>query len=423
VVVCRGRELSRRASLSPEDAPSDRPTSRQAPPEATHMVSPVKADLAGPRIDKGLDNVYVKETSICFIDGHRGRLQYRGYDIRDLAAHSTFEETAYLLWYGRLPDREELAAFTGELAGNRPIPKEIVSLLKGLPKNTAPIDAIRTAVSALGALDPELNDPSPEANLRKALRITAKIPTIAAAFQRIRNAQRIVKPNPKYSTAADYLRMLTGLKPDKRTARIMDVALILHADHSMNAGSFAATVAASTLADLYACIVAAIAALKGPLHGGANETAIRALLGIESAEKAEKFVQHTLAAEAKVFGFGHRVYKTWDPRALILRDIAADLSKRSGNDRLFQVATAVEEAVVRQLGPKGIYPNVDYYAGIVYYLLGLQPDLFPATFAVSRTTGWAAHVLEYWEDNRLLRPLDWYVGPKDLVYVPLDERA
>ena len=375
-----------------------------------------------PHIDKGLDDVYVKQTTICMVDGVQGRLLYRGYDIRDLAKFSTFEETAYLLWYGRLPNREQLTAFSGDLAANRPIPHAIVSLLKVLPKNTAPIDALRTAVSALGALDPELSDMSRDANLRKAVRLAAKVPTIVAAFHRIRGGQRVVKPNAKYATAKDYLRMITGLKPDNRAARIMDVALILHADHSMNAGSFAATVAASTLPDLYSCIVAAIATLKGPLHGGANEEAIRALLAIDSPEKAEAFVRDTIAARTKVFGFGHRVYKTWDPRALILRDIAKELSAKMGNPKLFEVAKAVEDAVVRQLGPKGIYPNVDYYAGIVYYLLGLPPDMFPATFAVSRVTGWVAQVLESWEDNRIMRPLDYYVGPTDAVYAPIDQR-
>ncbi len=376
-----------------------------------------------PKIDKGLDDVYVMESRICFVDGQKGRLLYYGYDIRDLADHSTFEETAYLLWRGRLPNREQLAAFASELAANRPIPKGIVSLLKGLPKETAPIDALRTAVSALAGYDPELSDRSREANLRKGLRIAAKIPTIVGAFHRIRNGQRVVKPNPRYTTATDFLRMLSGKKPDKRTARIMDVALILHADHSMNAGTFAATVAASTLPDLYSCVVAAIATLKGPLHGGANETAIRALLAIETPEKAEEYVLKTLAAGQKVFGFGHRVYKTWDPRALILQDIAKKLSARTGNEKLFAVAKAVEETMVREVGTKGIYPNVDYWAGIVYYMLGLAPDLFPATFAVARITGWVAHVLEYWEDNRIMRPLDWYVGPKEALYVPIDQRS
>ena len=375
-----------------------------------------------PKIDKGLDDVYVMESRVCFVDGVKGRLLFYGYDIRDLADHSTFEETAYLLWHGKLPNREQLAAFTEELAANRAIPKGIVSLLKGIPKETVPIDALRTAVSALAGSDPELNDPSREANLRKAMRIAAKVPTIVGAFHRIRSGLRVVRPNPKYGTATDYLRMLTGKKPDKRTARIMDIALTLHADHSMNAGSFAATVAASTLPDLYSCVVAAIATLKGPLHGGANETALRALLEIESPPAAEEYVLKTLAAGKLVFGFGHRVYKTYDPRAIILQDIAKKLSVQTANEKVFQVAKAVEQTMVRELGPKGIYPNVDYYAGVVYYLLGLPPDLFPVTFAVSRISGWVAHILEYWEDNRIMRPLDLYIGPREAVYVPIDLR-
>ncbi len=376
----------------------------------------------GPRIDKGLDDIFVKETRICYVDGKTGRLLYRGYDIRDLAQHSTYEESAYLLWNERLPRRDELDAFSAELAANRGIPGELVSLLKRLPKETVPIDALRTAVSALAAFDPDLNDASREANLRKAVRLAAKIPTIVAAFHRIRDGQRVVRPNPKYGHATDYLRMLTGKKPNKETARILDVALILHADHSMNAGSFSATVAASTLPDLYSCVVAGIATLKGPLHGGANETALRALLGIGSPDRADEYVAKTLAAGQKVWGFGHRVYKTWDPRALILQEFARRLSERQGDMTLFEIAKAVEEGVVGRLKDRGIYPNVDYYAGVVYYLLGLRPDLFPATFAVSRIAGWVAHVLEYWEDNRIMRPLDWYVGPREAVYVPIDNR-
>ncbi|HLB68727.1 MAG TPA: citrate/2-methylcitrate synthase [Thermoplasmata archaeon] len=376
----------------------------------------------GPRIDKGLENIYVKETRICFVDGRTGRLLYRGYDIRDLADHSTFEETMYLLWHARLPNRAELAEFSAELGANRAIPAEIAAMIKKFPKTMVPIDALRTAVSALGAYDPELNVTSREANLRKGLRLGAKMPTLVAAFHRIRTGDRIVRPSPKYNTATDYLRMLTGKKPDKRTARIMDIALTLHADHSMNAGSFAATVAASTLPDLYSCVVAAIATLKGPLHGGANETALRALLEIESPPAAEEYVLKTLAAGKLVFGFGHRVYKTYDPRAIILQDIAKKLSVQTANEKVFQVAKAVEQTMVRELGPKGIYPNVDYYAGVVYYLLGLPPDLFPVTFAVSRISGWVAHILEYWEDNRIMRPLDLYIGPREAVYVPIDLR-
>jgi citrate synthase len=376
----------------------------------------------GPRIDKGLDDIFVKETRICFVDGTTGRLLYAGYDIRDLAAHSTFEETTYLLWHGRLPSREQLTPFSAELAAHREVPAELVALLKKLPKTMAPIDALRTAVSALSAYDPELNATSREANVRKGIRLVAKMPTLVAAFHRIRNGQRVVRPNPKYGAATDYLRMLMGRKPDKVTSRILDAALVLHADHSMNAGTFAATVAASTLADLYSCVAAAIATLKGPLHGGANEQAVKALLEIGSPDRADEYVAKTLASGDRVSGFGHRVYKTWDPRSLILAEYAKKLSERKGDMALYGVAKAVEEAVVRRLGDKGIYPNVDYYAGVVYQLLGLPPDLFPTTFAVARVSGWVAHVLEYWEDNRIMRPLDWYVGPREAVYVPIDRR-
>ena len=376
----------------------------------------------GPRIDKGLDDIFVKETRICSVDGTTGRLLYAGYDIRDLADHSTFEETTYLLWHGRLPSREQLTPFSAELAAHREVPAELVALLKKLPKTMAPIDALRTAVSALSAYDPELNATSREANVRKGIRLVAKMPTLVAAFHRIRNGQRVVRPNPKYGAATEYLRMLMGRKPDKVTSRILDAALVLHADHSMNAGTFAATVAASTLADLYSCVAAAIATLKGPLHGGANEQAVKALLEIGSPDRADEYVAKTLASGDRVSGFGHRVYKTWDPRSLILAEYAKKLSERKGDMALYGVAKAVEEAVVRRLGDKGIYPNVDYYAGVVYQLLGLPPDLFPTTFAVARVSGWVAHVLEYWEDNRIMRPLDWYVGPREAVYVPIDRR-
>ncbi len=377
----------------------------------------------GPRIDKGLDDIYVKETRICLVDGKTGRLLYRGYDIRDLAAHSTFEETVYLLWYGRLPKREELEKFSAHLATNRDVPPDVLTVLKKLPKTMTPIDALRTAVSALSAYEPGLNDMSRDANLQKGLRLAAKIPTLVAAFHRIRNSQRIVKPNPKYSHATDYLRMLTGRKPDKMSARVLDVALVLHADHSMNAGSFAATVAASTLTDLYSCFVAAIATLKGPLHGGANETALKALLGIGAPDRADDYVAKTLEVGGRVFGFGHRVYRTWDPRALILQGYSRKLSERKGDMTVFEIAKAVEDAVLKRLQDRGIYPNVDYYAGVVYHLLGLPPDLFPTTFAVSRISGWVAHIIEYWEDSRIMRPLDWYVGPREAVYVPIGERG
>lgn len=377
---------------------------------------------AKPKIDKGLDDVYVKESSICLVDGQKGRLLYRGWDIRDLAEHSSFEETVYILIHGRLPNLRELVEARQWIGEARLIDPEMVKLLRSMPKDAPPIDVLRTAVSYLSNFDKERDDPTRAANMRKAQRLIGKLPTLVAAAQRLREGKRVVPPNPSLGHAEDFLRMLTGKKPDPLSTKVMDVALILHADHSMNASAFAATVAASTLADLYSAIVAAIATLKGPLHGGANEAALKTMLAIGKPENAESYVLNTLRNHGKVYGFGHRVYKTWDPRALILREYARQLSELSGNQDLFQIAEIVQDTVVRELGSKYIYPNVDFYSGLTYHLLGIPADLFTPTFAVSRIAGWTAHVNEYWEDNRLVRPLDYYVGPTDNVYVPIDQR-
>lgn len=378
---------------------------------------------AKPKIDKGLDDIYVKESSICLVDGHEGRLLYRGWDIRDLAQHSTFEETIYILIHGRLPNKEELAEAKRAFGEARAIGPEIVRLLRCMPEDAPPIDVLRTAVSFLSNFDKERDDPTRAANMRKAQRLIGKMPTLVATHQRIRQGKRVITPDPNLGIAEDFLRMLTGKKPDPLSAKVMDVALILHADHSMNASAFAATVAASTLADLYSAIVAAIATLKGPLHGGANEAALKTMLTIGKPENAASYVLNTLQNHGKIFGFGHRVYKTWDPRALILREYARQLSELRGQEDLFHVAEIVQDTVVRELSSKHIYPNVDFYSGLTYYLLGIPLDLFTPIFAVSRVAGWTAHVIEYWEDNRLVRPLDYYVGPTHNVYVPVEQRA
>jgi len=370
-----------------------------------------------------LDDLYVKESSICLVDGQQGRLLYRGWDIRDLAEHSSFEETVYILIHGRLPNLRELVEARRWIGEARLIDPEMIKLLRRMPKDAPPIDVLRTAVSYLSNFDKERDDPTRAANMRKAQRLIGKLPTLVAAAQRLREGKRVLPPNPNLGHAEDFLRMLTGKKPDPLSTKVMDVALILHADHSMNASAFAATVAASTLADLYSAIVAAIATLKGPLHGGANEAALKTMLAIGKPENAESFVLNTLRNHGKVFGFGHRVYKTWDPRALILREYSRQLSELRGNQDLFQVAEIVQDTVVRELGSKHIYPNVDFYSGLTYHLLGIPTDLFTPTFAVSRIAGWTAHVNEYWEDNRLVRPLDYYVGPTDNVYVPIEQRA
>ncbi len=378
---------------------------------------------AKPKIDKGLDDVYVKESSICLVDGVKGRLLYRGWDIRDLAEHSSFEETVYILIHGRLPTRKELEDAKQAFSENRPIGPEVVKLLRCMPADAPPIDVLRTAVSYLSNFDKERDDPTRGANMRKAQRLIGKFPTLVATAQRIREGKRPVAPDPSLGIAEDFLRMLTGKRPDALSAKVLDVALILHADHSMNASAFAATVAASTLADLYSAIVAAIATLKGPLHGGANEAALKTMLTIGKPETAEAFVLNTLQSHGKIFGFGHRVYKTWDPRAIILREYARRLSELRGQQDLFHVAEIVQDTVVRELSAKHIYPNVDFYSGLTYHLLGAPTDLFTPIFAVSRIAGWTAHVIEYWEDNRLVRPLDYYVGPTDNVYIPIDQRA
>jgi len=378
---------------------------------------------AKPKIEKGLDDVYVKESSICLVDGVKGRLLYRGWDIRDLAEHSTFEETIYILIHGRLPTKTELGEARQAFAENRGIGPEVVKLLRCMPPDAPPIDVLRTAVSYLSNFDAERDDPTRAANMRKAQRLIGKFPTLVAAAQRIREGKRPVAPDPSLGIAEDFLRMLTGRKPDRLSAKVMDVALILHADHSMNASAFAATVAASTLADLYSTIVAAVATLKGPLHGGANEAALKTMLAIGKPENAESYVQNTLRNHGKIFGFGHRVYKTWDPRALILREYARQLSDLRGQEDLFKVAEIVHDTVVRELASKHIYPNVDFYSGLTYHLLGIPTDLFTPIFAISRVAGWTAHVIEYWEDNRLVRPLDYYIGPTDNVYVPIDQRT
>jgi len=386
------------------------------------MVSPVKTDFAGPRIDKGLDNIYVKETSICFVDGQRGRLLYRGYDIRDLAAHSTFEETVFLLLEGRLPNREELKKTKAELAAGRTLPPFVLRLLRSMPEHMPPMDVLRTAVSYLSNFDPERDDTTRAANQRKARRLVAQFGTVVATYERIRKGHRVLRPDPKLGHAEDFLRMMSGKKPDPVRARMMDVAMILYADHAMNASTFAATVAASTRSDLYSTIIAALSTLKGPLHGGAIEAALRGMEMAATSERAEDYVLATLRNHEVVYGFGHRVYKTYDPRALIQKEFARQLADMSGDDRLYRIATTIEETVVREIGSKGVYPNVDFYSGLVFQGLGIPTDLFTPVFAVARIAGWTAQVIEYWEDNRLLRPLDWYVGPKDLVYVPVDER-
>ncbi len=374
-------------------------------------------------IKKGLDEVYVKKTRISWIDGQNGKLYYRGYSIEDLAKHSTFEETAFLLWYGRLPKRDELSKFKSTLVSFRWIPDELVDLMKRVPRKAHPMDILKIGIAAAATYDPELEDMSSIANIRKAMRILAKAPTIIAAWHRIRNNQDPVEPTNDLDHAANFLYMLNGEKPDELSSRIMDVALILHAEHGMNASTFAAMVTASTLSDIYSAVVSGISALKGPLHGGANERALRMIMEVGSPENAESYVLRKLAKKERIMGFGHRVYKAYDPRAKILKEYARMLCEKKGDMRLYETAIKIEEVVLRELSRKRIFTNVDFFSGIVYHHLGIPSDLFTTIFAMARIVGWTGHVLEYWSENRIIRPRALYVGELDKKYLPIDERC
>ncbi len=373
-------------------------------------------------IHKGLDNVYVKESKICFIDGEASKLFYRGYSIEDLAANSTFEETAYLLIYGSLPTRRQLESFEKRILSNRPLEPGLLQLIRSFPLTSDPMDVLRTAVSALALYDAQPTTEKIEERIDKALRILGKTPTIIAAFDRLRNRKEPIPPRSDLSHAADFLQMLTGKAPDPYDAHVMDVALILHAEHEMNASTFSCTVTASTLADMYSIITSGIGTLRGPLHGGANEAALKTVMEVGDPSRAEEYVTKALAEKKRIMGFGHRVYKTWDPRYVILKKLGAQLASQKGETKLFETATAIEESALKHLAGSSIFPNVDSYSGIVFHTLGIPTDLFTPIFAMSRIAGWTAHAIEYLEANRLIRPKALYVGQIGLAYTPIDSR-
>ncbi|MGH9406796.1 MAG: citrate synthase [Terriglobia bacterium] len=370
-------------------------------------------------VKAGLQGVVVAQTSICSIDGERGKLSYRGYDIHDLAAQSTFEEVVYLLWHGKLPRPAELETFERELAAHRAVDSAVLDLLKTLPRAHHPMETLRTLVSALSLCDAEAEAMTEDANRRKAIRLTAQIGTLVAAMGRARAAKELVAPDPSLSHAANFLYMLRGEAPDDRDARCLDVALILHADHSFNASTFAARVTASTGADLHSAITSAIGTLKGPLHGGANERVMRMLFEIESPDRAEAYVAGLLERKEKVMGFGHRVYHTEDPRATVLRKMSEETGKRSGQPRWYETSRQIEDFMIRE---KKLNANVDFYSASAYYTLGIPVELYTPVFAVSRIAGWTAHVLEQYQENKLIRPLAEYTGPRNLKYVPANQR-
>ena len=370
----------------------------------------------------GLEDVVAASSAICYLDGDRGVLAYYGYDIHDLARGVSFEEVCYLLWHGRLPNRAELGDLQSQLAAARPLSEPILRLMKQLPASDG-MDMLRTLTSALGQYDPEAADNSQAANYRKAVRLTAQLGSLVATYGRMQAGGGPIQPDPALGHAANFLYMLTGTRPSALSTHAFDVALVLHADHELNASTFAARVAAATLTDLYSAIVGAIGALKGPLHGGANADVMRLLIEIgpdAPPERIEEAIRARLAKKIKIPGFGHRVYHTEDPRATHLRRMSKELGERAGNTRWFEMSQRIETLVKAE---KKLNPNVDFYSASTYYTLGIPIDLFTPIFAVSRISGWTAHCLEQYANNRLIRPRTDYIGPPHpQTVLPLDQR-
>jgi citrate synthase len=370
----------------------------------------------------GLEDVVAATSSICYLDGQRGVLAYYGYDIHDLARGASFEEVCYLLWHGRLPNRAELGDLQSQLAAERPLSEPMLRLMKQLPANDG-MDMLRTLTSALGQHDPLTGDNSPQANYRKAIRLTAQMASIVATYGRMKAGGGPIQPDPALGHAANFLYMLTGERPSALATRAFDIALVLHADHELNASTFAARVAAATLTDMYSAIVAAIGTLKGPLHGGANADVMRLLIEIgedASPEKIDDAIRSRLARKIKIPGFGHRVYRTEDPRATHLRRMSKEVGEKAGNTRWYEMSRRIETLVTSE---KKLYPNVDFYSASTYYMLGIDIDLYTPIFAVSRISGWTAHCLEQYANNRLIRPRTDYIGPQyPQTFIPLDQR-
>jgi citrate synthase len=367
----------------------------------------------------GLEGIVVARSRLCSIDGQKGVLIYGGYDVGDLAEHSSYEETCFLILRGRLPGRDELEAFTSDLAAASPLSDETAAVIDMLASHAAPMEMLRTAVSADSFDDPDKDSNAEEANFRKATRLIAKMPTMVSRYDRRRRGLDPVEPDSGLGHAANFLYMLSGERPDQQAARTFDVALILHADHEMNASTFTARVIASTLSDMHSAITGAIGALKGPLHGGANEQVMKLLQSIPAGTSVEDEIHARLDRKERIMGFGHRVYKTWDPRAVILKRFSKQLADESGDPRWYDMSESIEHTVVSE---KGLYPNVDFYSASTYHYLGIDTGLFTPIFAMSRVVGWAAHVIEQHADNRLIRPSSEYVGPAVRDYEPIERR-
>ena len=378
---------------------------------------------AASAVATGLRGVVAASSSIGDVNGEKGELIYQGVNIHDLATKSTFEEVVFLLWNGRLPKRAELEELKQSLSASYELPPQIVEVIKGMaervPKTADPMDRLRTVISALAMFDEEARDLSREASIRVATRLTARFPVIVAAIDRARNGKEIIQPKPDLNIATNFLYMLKGEMPDEFDAHVLDVALILQADHELNASTFTARVVAGTLADMYSAVTAAIGALSGPLHGGANTAIMKILLEIDDVKRVEDYVKDALAKKKKIMGFGHAVYKTEDPRATHLRRFSKEMGERKGNTKWYDITAKLEEIMKRE---KNLLPNVDAYSASTYYMMGIPLDLYTPIFAISRISGWTAHILEQYADNKLIRPRAEYIGPRNVPYVPIDER-
>jgi len=385
----------------------------------TFMTDQVKANPTPSSAATGLRGVVVGTSTVSDVVGDKGELIYQGYNIHDLARNSNFEEVAFLLWNKRLPTRSELDELRRQIGESYAVPSQVIDLIRQLPREADPIDVLRTAVSALESYDPAARDLSPAASHRTSIKLTAQFATLVAAAERIRRGEEPIAALPNENIATNFLYMLKGEKPSEHDAHIFDVCLVLHADHELNASTFTARVVAGTLASLYASVVAAIGALSGPLHGGANTNVMKTLLEIGDVENVETFVKRALAEKRKMMGFGHAVYKTEDPRATHLRQFSKEMGERAGQSKWYEMSRKVEAVMMRE---KGLYPNVDFYSASTYYMMGIPLDLYTPIFAVSRITGWTAHVLEQYADNKLIRPRAEYVGERNLPYIPIEQR-
>ncbi len=384
------------------------------------MAAKAKTSATETDFARGLEGVVAAETRICRVEGDVPRLSYCGYDAAELVEHASFEEVIYLLWFHELPNREQLAEFTAHLSEERQLPTGLVYTMRTLPHTTPPMDALRSCVSLLSVYDPDpASDTSEEANWRRCFRLMSKLPSVVATFDRLRHGREPVEPSPKLGLAANFLYQLTGQMPSDLSARAMDVGLILHADHELNASTFAARVTVATLSDLYSGITSGIGCLKGPLHGGANQEVIKMLHEVGLLDRCESYILEKLARKEKIMGFGHRVYHHGDPRAPILRDWSRRMGEAAGDLLWFQMSKKIEEVVLRE---KGLFANVDFYSASIYHTLNIPHDQYTPIFACSRVAGWLAHIMEQLSDNRLIRPVAKWVGADPRPFLPLEQR-